>query len=338
MTSYEPAGGWSSANLAATNGDAALEGFRQAYPTLPIVVYDSATLDLDRVLDGVDLALVHEWNEPALVARIGSYRRRNPDFRVLFHDTHHRSVTEPESMARYDLSGYDGVLAFGESVREQYERRSWAARVWTWHEAADTRVFRPLPREKTGDLVWIGNWGDDERTHELREFLIAPVRQAGITASIHGVRYPEFALAELAAAGIQYRGWLPNYLAPETFAQHRVTVHVPRRPYTEKLPGVPTIRVFEALACGIPLISAPWQDSEHLFPQGSYLTARNGPEMSGLLREVLHDSQLASQLAARGCEAIAQRHTCGHRVDELLSIFASIAPARSEAARSEAAA
>ena len=38
-------------------------------------VYDSARLDLDRVLDGADLVLVHEWNEPELVARIGAHRK-----------------------------------------------------------------------------------------------------------------------------------------------------------------------------------------------------------------------------------------------------------------------
>ena len=39
------------------------------------------------------------------------------------------------------------------------------------------------------------------------------------------------------------------------FARYRVTVHVPRRPYVAALPGIPTIRPFEALACGIPLVS-----------------------------------------------------------------------------------
>ena len=55
---------------------------------------------------------------------------------------------------------------------------------------------------------------------------------------------------------------------PTSFAQHRMTIHVPRRPYVEALPGIPTIRVFEALACGIPLVSAPWQDEEALVPAG----------------------------------------------------------------------
>jgi spore maturation protein CgeB len=69
---------------------------------------------------------------------------------------------------------------------------------------------------------------------------------------MHGVRYPEEALRALADHGARYRGWLPNARAPEVFARHLATVHVPRRFYVTMLPGIPTIRVFEALACGIP--------------------------------------------------------------------------------------
>jgi spore maturation protein CgeB len=100
-----------------------------------------------------------------------------------------------------------------------------------------------------------------------------------------------------------------------------VTVHVPRRPYVEALPGIPTIRPFEALACAIPLISAPWDDAEELFRAGrDYLVARDGEEMALRLREVLDDAGLAAELRRSGLETIAARHTCAHRVDELLEI------------------
>src|SRR5690606_35973689 len=218
-------------------------------------LYRLDTLDLDRALDGVDLVLVHEWNDPALVARVGAHRR-SAGYLLLFHDTHHRAITAPREMARFDLRDYDGVLAFGDVVRRSYLERGWIQRAWTWHEAADVRVFYPRHEVPRGDLVWIGNWGDEERSAELGEFLLEPARALGLSGSVYGVRYPEPAQQAVRAAGLRYQGWLPNHRAPEVFSRHRVTVHVPRRPYAGALPGVPTIRPFEALACGIPLISA----------------------------------------------------------------------------------
>ncbi|MFL5246498.1 MAG: glycosyltransferase, partial [Myxococcales bacterium] len=122
-------------------------------------------------------------------------------------------------------------------------------------------------------------------------------------------------------SGLRYGGWVPNHRAPELFARHRFTVHVPRRPYVEKLPGIPTIRPFEALACGIPLISTPWDDAEGLFRPGQdYLVARDGSEMRAHMRAVLRDRELAHELQRNGLETISARHTCARRVDELLAI------------------
>lgn len=241
-------------------------------------------------------------------------------------------------MAAYDLRNFDGVLAFGCAIRDIYLDRSWTQRAWTWHEAADTRVFYPRSAPNQGDLVWIGNWGDEERSAELHEFLLEPVRALQLTARMYGVRYPEQALEALRFAGIEYGGWIANYRAPEAFAAFRVTIHVPRRPYTQALPGIPTIRPFEALACGIPLISAPWDDTEGLFRAGiDYLLARDGREMKRLLAAVLEDSGMRAELRLNGLERILSRHTCAHRVDELLTIYEEIAPAACNSSRAETA-
>lgn len=319
---YEPRDAWSLAQLRADRGEEPIRRFHALFPHLESRRYTLEELDLDRALDGAGLVLVHEWNDPELVRRIGEHRRRVGGYRLFFHDTHHRAVTAPEAMARHDLGDYDGVLAFGAVLRDLYLERGWAARAWTWHEAADTSLFRPVPaRERDGDLVWVGNWGDDERTAELREFLFEPVSALGLRGRVYGVRYPEEGRRALAAAGLGYGGWLPNYEVPSIFGRFRCTVHIPRRPYVERLPGIPTIRVFEALACGIPLITAPWEDREGLFTPGrDYLVARDGREMQRLLRAVLEDEELASELAAHGLRTVQSRHTCAHRVRELLAI------------------
>jgi spore maturation protein CgeB len=318
---YEPRDGWSRTNLVAQHGDAPLAEFALAFPQLRSSDYALETLDLDHVLDGAGLVLVHEWNAPGLVRRVGEHRARTGDYLLLFHDTHHRAATRPKEMARFDLRHYDGVLAFGEVIRQIYLERGWSERAWTWHEAADTRVFRPLQSQPRADVVWIGNWGDDERTAELREFVFDPARRLRLTGSVHGVRYPWRGRLRIRMSGLRYGGWVANHRAPELFAHHRFTVHVPRRPYVEKLPGIPTIRPFEALACGIPLICAPWDDAEGLFRPGrDYLVARDGREMRAQMRTVLRDRELASELRRNGLETIAARHTCAHRVDQLLAI------------------
>ncbi len=195
-------------------------------------------------------------------------------------------------------------------------------RAWVWHEAADTRVFRPITHsQREGDLIWIGNWGDDERTAELEEFLIRPSCELSLKVRVHGVRYPAAAVDRLQRAGIDYAGWLPNFEAPAAFARYKCTIHVPRRPYVTALPGIPTIRVFEALACGIPLVCSPWDDIEGLFEPGKdFLVARNGVEMTQHLRLLLHDPEVACELANHGLQTVRARHTCAHRVDELLAI------------------
>jgi spore maturation protein CgeB len=241
-------------------------------------------------------------------------------------------VTKAREMARYDLRHYDGVLAYGEVIRELYVRRGWTQHAWTWHEAADVRLFRPLlGRERAGDLVWIGNWGDGERTAEISEFLLEPARELGLTGSIFGVRYPPEAQQAIAEAGLPYRGWIANHRVPEVLARHAVTVHIPRRPYAEALPGIPTIRPFEALACGIPLVCSAWDDVEGLFTPGDdFLVARDGGEMRELLAQVLSDRELARHLVQHGRRTILARHTCAHRVDELLAIAAELGVAEEE--------
>jgi spore maturation protein CgeB len=322
---YEPRDGWSIQNLVAEHGEEPLRQLAAVYPGLKSVRYRPAELDLERALRGADLVIVHEWSDHALVRAIGELRRRRP-FVLLFHDTHHRLVTQRQAMRAYALEDYDGVLAYGRVLAELYVKEKLARRVWTWHEAADAELFRPHPEiEKEGDLVWIGNWGDEERTEELEEFLIQPVRDLGLRAAVYGVRYPAAAQAKLTAAGIEYRGWLPNFQVPEVFARFRLTLHVPRRPYVQALPGIPTIRPFEALACGIPLVCSPWKDSEHLFTPGQdFIVARDGRQMQRHLAALLRDGARRRRLAAHGLKTIRARHTCSHRVDELLAIHARI--------------
>lgn len=325
VVALEPQDGWSRENLIATAGTVPLQRFASEFPELEAITYDAA-FDHAAALSEADVVIVHEWTDPALASFIGTLRKGGAPFTLLFHDTHHRAVSDETGIGSIDLDGYDGVLAFGEVLTELYRRRGWGRRVFTWHEAADARLFKPMPEvERGGELVWVGNWGDGERAQELETYLIEPVAALGLAATVFGVRYPLEALERLNDAGILYQGWVANADVPRVFARHKVTVHVPRRPYVEALPGIPTIRMFEALACGIPLVSAPWDDAEGLFRTGrDYVRVESGQAMKAALRAILEDRDHAEALSRSGRETILARHTCAHRVDELLAILAGM--------------
>ncbi|WP_241739239.1 CgeB family protein [Pontibacter beigongshangensis] len=99
---YEPQNGWSLQNLIEGYGQEKLEELQEYYPGISTNFYTLDSLDLDEVLQEADLVLVHEWSEHELVRRVGEHRVKS-NYKLLFHDTHHRAVTERESMARTTL-------------------------------------------------------------------------------------------------------------------------------------------------------------------------------------------------------------------------------------------
>lgn len=343
---YEPADAWSRKNLIKRQGKKYIDQFYTHYPELDSIRYslppefgkngsnsslngvsvnhdvDVVALNLEKELADADLVIVHEWNDKRLVKALAKYRQNHSHFKLLFHDTHHRSVSAPEKIAELEIFKYDGVLAFGEAIREIYQKNNWIDKVWVWHEAADTTVFYPREeREKEGDVIWIGNWGDDERSEELRQYLLRPVSDLGLKGKINGVRYPDKIIKELNHCGIAYHNWLPNYNVPEEFAKYKFTVHIPRKPYRTTLFGIPTIRPFEAMACGIPLISVAWRDHEPLFRANKdLLFVSDEDEMKQKMKQLSEDKEMRDEIASSGLETIRGKHSCSHRVDELMAI------------------
>lgn len=325
----EPTSEWSIVNLEAdAKGEQALRDFARTYPDLEVEAYDSEGegdqlyQHLRELLCDRDIVFLHEWNRPTL-AQLLLQLRKELGFRLVFHDTHHRASSSPKQIEMFGLARFDGIVVFGEVLRRLYCDRFGLSRVWTLHEAADDSVFYPrLAEERITDVVWIGNWGDDERSAEIQEFFLQPAASLADTRRfmIYGVRYPAEGLEALAHSSVQYGGYLPNLQAPCVYGSSGVTVHIPRRQYSSTMPGIPTIRVFEALACGIPLVSAPWRDSEQLFREGDFTFVTDGEQMKDAIVRLLENPAQAHDQAARGLETILARHTCTHRADELTQI------------------
>lgn len=325
VTVYEPENEWSIDNLRSeANGVRALEQFIDVYSEFDLQTYAPGWAhDIwSERLRGMDIVILHEWTTTAMAQLLLGLREKL-GYKLLFHDTHHRASSSPETMQLLGLEQFDGILAFGGALRDIYRDRFGIERVWTLHEAADTTVFKAHPKAAREDhIVWIGNWGDGERAIEIREFLLEPAAALRDIAhtSVYGVRYPGDGLEALARCGVSYMGYLPNLDAPEVYAGARVTVHIPRQQYTSAMKGIPTIRVFEALACAIPLVSAPWQDTERLFRSDDFCWAGSATEMEKALRFLITNRTAAEDQAARGLETVLARHTCDHRAQELTAI------------------
>ena len=326
VTCLEAETDWSIANLRTEGetGESSLREFDRVYSDLHVRTYADET-QLERELAGAEMVIVHEWHTPGLIDAVLGMRDRM-GFKAIFHDTHHRASSSPDQIRRLQIERFDGVLVFGEALRNLYRERFGMERVWTLHEAADTSVFRPRESVKTDDVVWVGNWGDGERSAEIGTYLLEPARRLpGQRFKIYGVRYPEEGLMALKSAGVRYCGYLPNLSAPGVYATARLTVHIPRQQYSQAMAGIPTIRVFEALASGIPLISAPWEDTEGLFREGDFTMVRDGKQMTAAIERLLGDPAEAARQAARGLETVLARHTCDHRAAELTGILEEVA-------------
>jgi spore maturation protein CgeB len=308
---YEELGGWSLTNMMKHEGEraiAAIDGFRAAYPELDIRFYQSSHEGFRRYLEpelkDVDLVLLHEWNDPFVVNCVLEFKKQC-GFIALLHDSHHRAYTKAAEILKFHLHMLDGVLAFGETLRRIYADGFGVNRTWTFHEAADVQQFRPLVRPKQIDLLWIGNWGDEERSQELDEFLTVPAAyQPKRRVVVHGVRYPDAGIKKLLDAGIEYRGYLPNLASPEAYAASVVAL----------------------LACGVPLLCSPWSDEEHLFNAGhDYLIVKDSQQMKAELENLLRDPAACRELAEHGLKTVRQRHTCAHRAEQLISICEEVA-------------
>ncbi len=324
---YEQLGSWSLSNLVKEEGDLAVqavEQFRREFPELDVRFYQPGTNlpeTLRAELRGADVVIVHERNSPEVANAILSLK---PElgFLCLLHDTGCRALTHAGEMLRIHLQFFDGVLAFAEPIRRIYADGFGVPRSWTFHEAADVSHFRPRGAPHEIDLLLVGGGMGEGWADEWMEYLIESVAELrNWPAAFRGAYYCEQELQVLSEAGVEYRGYLPNLMTPEVYARSALSLHLPERPYSGETRGIPSIRMFEALACGSPLLCAGWHDEEELFRIGEdYILVNSGAEMKTKIQRLLRDESARRQIGANGRETILRSHTCAHRAAQLVGI------------------
>jgi len=215
-------------------------------------------------------------------------------------------------LSREGVGGFDLYLSFtGGPTLQRLEREFGARTARALYCSVDESAYRPLERRKRWDLSYLGTYSDD-RQPVLERLLIEPARRAPhLRFCVAGPQYPQDLEWPANVERIAHVGPADH---PAFYAESRFTLNVTRADMIAA--GFsPSVRLFEAGACGAPLISDQWAGIESLFEPGRDIVLADGPEDT--LRALAMSEADREALAAAGRARILAEHTAGHRAAEL---------------------
>jgi spore maturation protein CgeB len=213
------------------------------------------------------------------------------------------------------LAGFDLVLSFtGGAALTSLHRDLGARRVVPLYGSVDPEVHHPVapdPRFRA-DLSYLGTWAANRQEALDRLFLapaeLAPERTFIIGGSGYGPEFPW-------RSNIYYISHLPPPEHAAFYCSSPLTLNVTRGPMAA-MGYCPSGRIFEAAACGAPVISDSWEGLDRFFEPGrEILVARGAGDVLEALE--LGPARLANLGRAARRRALAE-HTAAHRAEELL--------------------
>jgi spore maturation protein CgeB len=214
------------------------------------------------------------------------------------------------------IPGYDLYLSFtgGPTLRrieEQYG--SPAARAL--YCSVDPDAYRPLDVPKKWDLSYLGTYSDD-RQPTLERLLIEPARRLPhLRFVVAGPQYPD---SIDWPANVERIDHCPPADHAGFYSASRFTLNVTRADMIAA-GWSPSVRLFEAGACGVPVISDRWDGIDDVLEPGREIILAETTEQ---VVEALATDTAALGAAAR--ERILARHTAAHRADELENYLTSV--------------
>lgn len=212
------------------------------------------------------------------------------------------------------LGGFDLVLSYtGGRALYELQTRLGAQRVAALYGWVDPEHYRPAPPVERfrAALSYLGTYAED-RQQMLTHLLLEPAAMLpGERFVIGGAQYPD------------YFPWTENifftqHLEPSQhaafFCSSRATLNVTRAPMAE-YGFCPSGRLFEASACGVPLVSDMWEGIETFFTPGEEIfLAESAPDVISILSRGDNELQRAGKAAQ---ERTLAEHTAYHRAAQL---------------------
>jgi spore maturation protein CgeB len=214
----------------------------------------------------------------------------------------------PELVGRFDL-----YLSFtGGPTLEALEAEFGARRALAFYCLVDPAAYRPLQETPYWDLGYLGTYSDD-RQPILERLLIEPARLAPeLDFAVAGPQYPE----EIEwPENVERREHVAPRDHPGFYASQRFTLNVTRAEM-RAAGWSPSVRLFEAAACAVPVISDRWEGLDQIFAPGEeILVADSAEDVVRYLAETGEDKRLA--LGERARARVLAEHTAERRCEQL---------------------
>ncbi len=219
-----------------------------------------------------------------------------------------REYLAPELVGSFDL-----YLSFtGGPTLQVLEDEFGARRALAFYCLVDPDAYRPLEEETRWDLGYLGTYSDD-RQPVLERLLLEPASQlAEAHFAVAGPQYPE---AIEWPENVERAEHVAPAEHPAFYAAQRFTLNVTRAEMREA-GWSPSVRLFEAAACGVPVISDRWEGLDQLFVPGEEILIADGAEnVVDFLRCVEEDER--RRIGERARQRVLAEHTAGRRCEQL---------------------
>jgi spore maturation protein CgeB len=214
----------------------------------------------------------------------------------------------PDLIPRYDL-----YLSFtGGPTLDKLEREYGSPRALALYCSVDPELYYPEVCERRWDLGYLGTYSAD-RQPPLEKLLVEPARrwEEGCFV-LAGPQYPDSIAWPPNVRRITH---LPPFEHRRFYNEQAFTLNITRADMV-RAGYSPSVRLFEAAACGVPIISDRWDGLDAIFAIGSeILVADRAEDVLQYLRETSDEERGA--LGERARAKVLSRHTAHHRAIEL---------------------
>jgi spore maturation protein CgeB len=214
------------------------------------------------------------------------------------------------------LAGFDRVLSFtGGAALDALRTRLSARNVAPLYGSVDPAIHMPRPQHVEWDLSYLGTYACD-RQPMLERLLVRPAeRRPDRAFMVAGSQYPN----DLAwPSNVRRLDHVPPPQHAAFYRSARLTLNITRA-VMAKLGHCPSGRLFEAAACGVPVLTDRWWGLERFFRPGEEILV--AADSDDALAIIERDPEQLAEIGEAARRRVLACHTGLHRAAELVELL-----------------